>query len=124
MCSEINKTWSGFYNDIEETKPILQKNLFPPELIDKAVKNYLSNRYNSKETLNKKEGCCFLLSYVGFFSRHAHSKIKRNHYKQFYEDEVSVNLVFIPYRIDSMFSTKDKIPDFLRSMVAYKFVCG
>ena len=60
MCSEINKTWSGFYNDMEETKPILQKNLFPPELIDKAVKNYLSNRYNSKET-EQKRGLLFLI---------------------------------------------------------------
>ena len=40
--------------EMEKTKPILQKNLFPPELIDKVEQCYLSDQYNSKETLNKK----------------------------------------------------------------------
>ena len=31
---------------------------------------------------------------------------------------------FISYEIGSMFSTKDKIPSFLRSMLVYKFVCA
>ena len=31
--------WSGFHNDIEKTKSILQKNLFAPELIDKCDLN-------------------------------------------------------------------------------------
>ena len=33
---------SGFHNDMEKTKSILQKNLFPPELIGKVVRNYQS----------------------------------------------------------------------------------
>ena len=40
------------------------------------------------------------------------------------KDQVSVNLVFIPYKIGSMLSTKDKIPSFLKSMVVYKFICA
>ena len=74
---KINNTWSGFYNVMERTKLILQKNLFPPELTGKVVKNYLSDQYNSKESLNKKEGHYFKLPYLGFFSRHTHNKIKR-----------------------------------------------
>ena len=108
---------------MEKTKSILQKNLFPPDLIDKVVRNYLSDQYNSKESLNKKEGRYFKLPYVGFFSRHTHNKIKRI-IKKLCKDQVSVNLVFIPYKIGSMFSTKDKIPSFLKSMVVYKFVCA
>ena len=73
---KINDTWSGFHNDMQKTKSILQKNLFPPELIDKVVRNYLSDQYNSKESVKKKEGRYFKLPYVGFFSRHAHNKIK------------------------------------------------
>ena len=60
--------------DMEKTKPILQKNLFPPELIDKVEKCYLSDQYNSKETLNKKEGHYFKLPYAGF--RRTRSKLK------------------------------------------------
>ena len=119
---KINNTWSGFHNDMEKTKSILQKNLFPPDLIDKVVRNYLSDQYNSKESLNKKEGRYFKLPYVGFFSRHTHNKIK-GIIKKLCKDQVSVNLVLIPYKIGSMFSTKDKIPSFLKSMVVHKFIC-
>ena len=82
---------------MEKTKSILQKNLFPRDLIDKVVRNYLSDQYNSKESLNKKEGRYFKLPYVGFFSRHTHNKIKLI-IKKLCKDQVSVNLVFIPYK--------------------------
>ena len=78
---------------MEKTKSILQKNLFPPELIDKVVKNCLSDQYNSKESLNKKEGRYFTLRCVGFFSRHTHNIIK-GIIKKLCKYEVSeVNLV-------------------------------
>ena len=59
-----------------KTNSILQKKLFPPDLIDKVVRNYLSDQCNSKESLNKKEWRYFKLPYVRFFSRHTHNKIK------------------------------------------------
>ena len=43
---------------------MLQKNLFSSELIDKVVKKYLSDQYNSKESLNKKEERYLKLRYV------------------------------------------------------------
>ena len=56
---KINNTLSGFHNDMEKTKSILRKNLFSPDLIDKVVRNYLSDQCNSEESLNKKEGRYF-----------------------------------------------------------------
>ena len=56
---KTNNTWSGFHNNMEKTKSILQKNLFPPDLIDEVVRNYLSDQNNSKESLNKKSGTLF-----------------------------------------------------------------
>ena len=40
------------------------------------------------------------------------------------KDQVSVNLGFVPYKIGGMFSTKDKIPSFLKCMLVCKFVCA
>ena len=60
----------------------------------------------------------FKLPYVGFFSSHTHNRIK-GIIKKLCKDQVSVNLVFVPYKIGSMFSKKDKIPSFLKSMVVY-----
>ena len=108
---------------MEKTKSILQNNLFLPELIDKVIKNYLRDQKNSKESQNKKEGWYFQLTYVGLFSRYTHSKIK-GIIEKLCKDEVSVNLVFVPYKIGSMASAKDKIPSFVKSMVVYKFVCA
>ena len=118
---KINNTWSVFHNDMGKTKSILQKNLFPPDLIDKVVRNYLSNQCNSKESLSKKVGRYFKLPYVSFFSRH--NKIK-GIIKKLCKDQVSVNLVLIPYKIGNMLWTKDRIPSFLKSMVVYKFICA
>ena len=87
---------------MEKTKSILQKNLFPPDLIDKVVRNYLSDQCNSKESPNKKEGRYFKLPYLAFFSRHTQNKIKKV-IKKLCKDQVSVNLVFITYKIGSMF---------------------
>ena len=87
---------------MEKTKSILRKNQYPPDLIDKVVRNYLCDQYNSKESLNIKEGRYFKLPYVWFFSRHTHNKIK-GIIKKMCIDQVSVNLVFIPYKIGCMF---------------------
>ena len=78
LC-KISNTWSGFHNDMEKTKSILQKNLFPPDLIDKVVRNYLNDQYNSKESPKKKEGCYFKLPYVGFFFQ-THSQQNKKSY--------------------------------------------
>ena len=64
---KINSTWSGFHNDMEKTKSILQKNLFPPDLTDKVVRNYLRDQYNSKESLNKKWDVISNYHMLGFF---------------------------------------------------------
>ena len=60
-------------------RSLLQKNLFPPDLIDKVVRNYLSNQCKSKESLNKKEGRYFKLPYVGLFLETQQNKM--NHLK-------------------------------------------
>ena len=67
LLMQINNTQSGFHNNMEKIKCILQKNLFLPELIDKVVRNYLSNQCNSKEYQNKKVGRHLKLLYVGVF---------------------------------------------------------
>ena len=112
-------TWSGFHNDMEKTKSILPKNLFLPRFIDKVVKDYLSNQYNSKESLDKKGGNYFKLSFAEFFSRQAHNKTKEIN-KKLYRNEVTANLVFVPFKIDSIFLIKDKLSSFLKPMALFR----
>ena len=50
------------------------RDLSPPELIEKVVRNYLRDECNSEESLNKKEGRYFKLPYIGVFSRCTQNK--------------------------------------------------
>ena len=58
-----------------------------------------------------------------FFSRHAHNKITEIVEKLCKDDTIS-NLVFVPYKMGSMFSTKDKMLSFLTYTEVIKFACA
>ena len=44
---KINNTWIGFHNNIKELTKVLGKNQFPSSLVNKTVKQYLSNFFAS-----------------------------------------------------------------------------
>ena len=44
----LNNTWDGFHLDLEKLKVILQKNKYPPKLIDKSVNKYLNKKIMNK----------------------------------------------------------------------------
>ena len=46
----VSSTWSGFNYDILNLEPVLQKNEFPLNVIDKIINKYLSNNvFKQKE---------------------------------------------------------------------------
>ena len=45
-------------------------------------------------------------------------------FSRFCKDNVKIKLIFTPFKIGSMFSTKDFIPVSLKSQVVYKFSCA
>ena len=93
----LNNRWVGFHLDLEKLKVILQKNEYPPKLIDKSVYRYLS-----KFTENKLEKLT----------------------KQFCKEGTNIKIVFSTFKLASLFSTKDKVPYGLKSYVVYKFLCA
>lgn len=86
--------------------------MFLPALIYKVVKNYLSDQYNSKISPIKQYGR-YLKSYLRVFSRHAQNKFNRI-IEKLCEDDVNINLVFVPYKICSIFSTNNKMGETAR----------
>ena len=46
---KICNNWNSFHNDIESIKSILIKNAYPPFLIDKVIKGYLSYKFSSNQ---------------------------------------------------------------------------
>ena len=121
---KINNTWEGFIRDVDKTKGILQKNEYPEELIDKNIKKYVQDQQvpKTKSELEKSKGF-YKLPYTGHFSCYTEKKLKQI-IRRYCKPETSLKIVFTSLKLASFFSTKDKIRDFLRSWVIYKFSCA
>ena len=47
-ASRLSNTWDGFHLNFKKLKVILQKNEYPPKLIDESINKYLSKRIMKK----------------------------------------------------------------------------
>ena len=62
------------------------------------------------------------LPYIGTFSKFAQTKLDR--LSSTFCKNTNITLVFSSTKISSFFSSKDKIPEALRSLVVYHFICA
>ena len=76
---EINNTWASFQNDVAKIKETLNRNSFPPFLIDRIIKSYLnkvdSNIDQSNPESDKKR--FYELPYVGKYSEQIQKKLSK-----------------------------------------------
>ena len=102
----------------------MNKNLFPPNLIDTTIKTYLHEKIskieNAKE--NDNNDTYFKLPYVGEYSGYISKKIKVL-CKQFCK-RTEVKLSFSMAKTGDLFSAKSGIPSYLKSFVVYYFKCA
>ena len=122
---KVTSSWCDFHSDLNYFKVILQKNSFPLNLIDHVVNRYLNFKCSNESTVKKQEHTCryYKLPFVGTFSLYRQKRLNHaigRHCKK----DTRINLIFTPFKIGSMFSTKDNIPKCLKSNLVYKFVCA
>ena len=113
-----------FHEEIVKIKHYLEKNSYPLGCVDKQVKFFLENKINEKRvTINANNNAVryYKLPYIGHISTDVKRKIKR--FCKFYCKSLSIKIVLTPFKVADMFNVKDPIPKFLKSFVAYKFVC-
>ena len=117
----------AFYLEFQKVKEYLCKNSYPPKLIDKQLKKYISKIELEQEEENNKndnDNNIFYLKlpFIGTYSNF----VKKNliHISTRFCKNVNIKLVFTSKKVSSFFSTKDKIPSALRSCVVYKFTCA
>ena len=114
-----------FNTEVKKVKEYLCKNLYPPQLVDKQIKNYLDKIEQQQET-DKNENSDNIsyqkLPFIGTYSKFVQNRIKLL-CNQFCKN-TNIKLVFTSQKISSFFSTKDKMPSDLRSNVVYKFTCA
>ena len=101
--------------------------MFPSWLIDKSVKGYLKKIKTTEQDVDTATSdtskCHFYkLPYIGFYSTYTGKKISSIINK--YCKNLIVKVIFSPFKLSSMFSPKDFIPDSLKSCVVYQFTCA
>ena len=118
----ICNNWNSFHNGIENIKFNLNKNAYPPFLIDKAIKTYLDYKISSNQNQlkDKSDVHYFKLQYIGNLSHHIKNKLS----KELRKENLKIKLVFNSFKIKSYFSYNDPIPNDLKSFLVYKFTCA
>ena len=121
---KINNTWPGFHFDLENVKTVLQRNLYPIQLIDKIARSYLNNKISSGNKVNQPESNTryYKLPFIGRFSGQTQEKL--NALIKKYCKSVSVKVVFTSFKIGQSFLNKDPVPSSLKSNVVYQFKCA
>ena len=97
--------------------------LYSPYLIDKQIKlfrkNKLPENVTPKENSNKENTTYQKLPYISDIS--VRTKRKIGELRKRFCNKTDINIVLIPFKIGSLFSSKDRLPNTLRSFVVYKF---
>ena len=102
------------------------KDLYPSYLIDKEIKTFLENKFTTKENTNidhnNKSVSYYKLPYIGSYSNSTKKKIYEL-CKTFCKN-TNVKIVFSPFKLQDLFSSKDCLPVALKPFVVYKFTCA
>ena len=119
----IRSSCNLFHDEIENTKHLLKRSMYPPYLIDKQIKLFLNNKLSEndtpKENSNKENTTYHKLPYIGDISVRTKKKIVEL-CKRFCK-KIDINIVLTPFKIGSLFSSKDRLSNALRSFAVYKY---
>ena len=120
---KICSSWCFFHDEVNDIKKYLGKNSYPINFIDREIKTYLEKQFNIEppKVSNIIKFSYYKLPYIGNFSKT--TKQKLNKICDLYYKNLSLKIVFAPFKIGDLFSVKDAIPKLLKSFVVYKFVC-
>ena len=120
LCSDFVK----FHHEINILKGILYKNSYPRDFVDKRIKEFLDRVLTRKvvvSTVPKKD--LIVLPYLGKLSLQIRTRINRVMRNEL--PHCNLRIVFqTKCKVINFFTSKDKIPVFLRSGIVYKFKCS
>ena len=120
----ICNTWIKFHNDILDLEKILGRNLYPPKVIGKEIRNYLNNKFSIANTDNVNEDQnlhYYKLPYIGDLSKSTKTKIEKICKK--YCKNLSIRLCFSLFKTGSLFSVKDDTLPEHKAFVVYLYTC-
>ena len=86
------------------------------------MNNKLSKNSTPKENSNKESTTYHKLQYIGDIS--VRTKKKIGELCKRFGKNTDINAVLTPFKIGSLISSRDRLPNALRSFVVYKFTCA
>ena len=102
------------------------KNLYSSCLINKEIKKFLENKFTTEENTNivhnnKNVVSYHKLPYIGAYS----NSTKKKNYElcETFCRNTNVEIIFLPFKLQDLFSSKDCLPVALKSFVVDKFTC-
>ena len=96
---KIDNTWPGFHDDVSKIKDVLERNSYPPCILDNIIKAYINKiHYNNKVSCEINKLQYFKLPYIGKYSEQVQKKITKP-CKQ-YCTENNVKTVFTSFKIN------------------------
>ena len=119
---KINNIWTGFHDDLQKMSVILQKNLFPDNLINKCISQFILKSVKGSKTQphsgvkpQDTPEFHYKIPYIGHSSVIAQNKIRKlaNRFCK----PIDVKLVFTTFKIKNLFNLKDVFPEGLRTRV-------
>jgi hypothetical protein len=108
-------------------KSLLTKNSFPAEFVDKLVSIFLNRMHsknkNANDNTDKEKPTICVLPFLGTYTKRLERRIKQT----IRQHMPSLHIRFIyrsSARLSSLFTFKDKIPQYLASGIVYKYTCS
>ena len=90
-----------------------------------VIKKYLDYRFssNQNELEHKSDVHYFQLPYIGNLSHQVKRKLSK-FCKEFCKENFNIKLIFNSLKVKNYFSSKDPVPNDLKSFLVYKFTCA
>jgi hypothetical protein len=122
----ICTNWEQIHVEITRIKQLMCRNVYPEQYIDKLVSAFLNRMCNPSKDSQCSEGrnpVLIVLPYLGNYTKRLEKSIKQTlrqnmpslHYRFIYRAST---------RLSTIFSFKDRIPQYLSSGIVYKFTCS
>ena len=108
--------------ELSKTEELLEQNLYPSHFIYQQIKQYLHAQFsdkNHKEPSNSTYVSHYKLLYIGNLSTEIKQKIIKH--CKFYCERADIKIIFLPFKVGDLFSVKESLPKYLRSLVVYNF---
>ena len=110
----ISSNWSIFHLELNKTKEMLEKNLYPSNLIDQQIKQYLHAQCTDKkhkEPCNSTHVSYYKLLYIGNLSTKNKQKVVE--YCNYYCKSINIKIVFSTFKAGNLLSVKESVPKYL-----------